>query len=213
MNAIADVLGGIVAQIHPFALYLIVINIVTFILCAIDRALVCHKQEKSVRLIDGRIPTIFAAAGGAVGMLCALCVFTRMRMDKDHIARWFSSIVCLIVWGLVVLVWTGTVKLSFEDFTSFNVPALAMLGVYLLAMDLVTLGAFWLDKSRAVEHGRRIPEAALLGLSLAGGALGGIAGMRAFHHKTRKWYFSAGLPIFVALHVALVLFAHAAGAV
>ncbi|MDB1266630.1 DUF1294 domain-containing protein [Bifidobacterium bifidum] len=72
---------------------------------------------------------------------------------------------------------------------------------------------FCLDKKRAIDRGSRFPEATLLGLSLAGGALGGIAGMRVAHHKTSKWYFAVGLPAFIILHVALFLLAHGAGLV
>lgn len=70
-----------------------------------------------------------------------------------------------------------------------------------------------LNRLTAIDRGSRFPEATLLGLSLAGGALGGIAGMRVAHHKTSKWYFAAGLPVFIILHVALFLLAHGAGLV
>ncbi len=50
----------------------------------------------------------------------------------------------------------------------------------------------------------RIPEATLLGLALAGGALGGLAGMRLFHHKTRKARFFVGLPVMLALHLCIL---------
>ena len=38
-----------------------------------------------------------------------------------------------------------------------------------------------------------------------GGAPGGWLGMRAFHHKTRHWYFRYGFPLLAALDAALLL--------
>ena len=41
--------------------------------------------------------------------------------------------------------------------------------------------------------------------ALLGGAPGGWLGMRAFHHKTRHWYFRYGFPLLAALDAALLL--------
>lgn len=50
-----------------------------------------------------------------------------------------------------------------------------------------------------------------MGLSLMGGALGGILAMRLVRHKTKKCYFALGLPAFLVLHVVVVAYAHMAG--
>ena len=55
-----------------------------------------------------------------------------------------------------------------------------------------------------------MPEACLLGLCLAGGSVGGLIGMYTTRHKTQKWYFVYGLPVFLALDAGLVVFAHSA---
>ena len=75
--------------------------------------------------------------------------------------------------------------------------------VYLAGVNLVTFAAFGIDKWKAVRHRWRIPEATLLGLSLIGGAAGGLAGMRLFRHKTRKARFFVGVPVMLAAHLAL----------
>lgn len=64
---------------------------------------------------------------------------------------------------------------------------------------------------RAIDRGSRFLEATLLGLSLSGGALGGIVGMRVAHYETSKWYFMVWLPAFIILHITLFLLAHGAG--
>lgn len=74
---------------------------------------------------------------------------------------------------------------------------------YLAGVNLVTFAAFGIDKWKAVRHRWRIPEATLLGLSLIGGALGGLAGMRLFRHKTRKARFFVGVPVMLAAQLGL----------
>lgn len=162
--------------------------------------------------MDGRILTLFAVADGALGMLLALMLFTGNHMNKRNIAWWFNAIVFLIVWVLVVLVWTGVIVVDLEPGASFNASVVA-LGAYLFAINVITFAVFCLDKKRAIDRGSRFPEATSLGLSLAGGALGGIVGMRVARHRTSKWYFAAGLPAFIILHIALFLLAHGAGLV
>lgn len=78
--------------------------------------------------------------------------------------------------------------------------------VLLLAIPLNFLNflLFGYDKFQAKRGGWRIPEKVLLGLSLFGGGLGGLAGMLVFRHKTRKnifWFVTIvgiGLLIYLA---------------
>lgn len=104
MEQALSALGGAVQGVHPFVIYLAGINALTFILFAIDYAIARYTQDEDTGLMDGRILTLFAVAGGALGMLLALMIFTRNHMNKHNIAWWFSAIVFLIVWVLVVLV-------------------------------------------------------------------------------------------------------------
>ncbi|SFG53500.1 Uncharacterized membrane protein YsdA, DUF1294 family [Lachnospiraceae bacterium C7] len=71
---------------------------------------------------------------------------------------------------------------------------------YYVAVNTITFITFCTDKKRAIKKQWRIPEKTLLGLSLIGGAAGGLIGMYGCHHKTRKWYFSLGIPAMLALH-------------
>lgn len=75
------------------------------------------------------------------------------------------------------------------------------LPVYLLFMNLFGFVLMGSDKKRARKHRWRIPEKTLFLTSLLGGSLGTLAGMYFFHHKTRHWYFAAGMPAILALHV------------
>jgi len=60
---------------------------------------------------------------------------------------------------------------------------------YVLGLGLSTFLIYGYDKLRARRGGQRVPESALLALSLVGGALGGWAGMLVWRHKTQHAIF------------------------
>jgi len=67
--------------------------------------------------------------------------------------------------------------------------------LYVLVINLWTLGAFWHDKAQAIAHKRRISESDLLTLALMGGSPVAFAARHAFRHKTRKEPFSTRLQL------------------
>jgi len=69
------------------------------------------------------------------------------------------------------------------------VLGVSLLVAYVLGLGLSTFLIYGYDKRRAVRGGGRVPESALLALSLIGGALGGWAGMLIWRHKTRHTTF------------------------
>ena len=77
--------------------------------------------------------------------------------------------------------------------------------IYLESVNLLTMGAFGLDKHLARVHRERIPEAALMGLVAIGGGIGALAGMFLFRHKTRKRRFTLGVPVILAFQIAFFL--------
>ncbi len=79
------------------------------------------------------------------------------------------------------------------------------LTVYILAVSLLTWILFGLDKWKAIHGKWRIRESTLLGLSLIGGAAGGLAGMYLFRHKIRKMHFQIGVPLMLLVQAALFL--------
>lgn len=73
---------------------------------------------------------------------------------------------------------------------------------YLAAINLVTFFVYGVDKRKARKGQWRVPEKTLFLLPLLGGSVGGILGMKAFHHKTKHWYFRWGLPAILVLQLA-----------
>lgn len=76
--------------------------------------------------------------------------------------------------------------------------------IYILAVSLLTWMMFGIDKWKAVHGKWRIRESTLLGLSLIGGAAGGLAAMYLFRHKIRKMRFRVGVPLMFFAQMVLL---------
>ena len=77
--------------------------------------------------------------------------------------------------------------------------------MFYLPITLITFLIWGFDKYRARTGGWRIPERWLVALVLLGGALGGLAGMLVFRHKTRKASFWVLVGIGLLLHAAIFI--------
>ncbi len=88
-----------------------------------------------------------------------------------------------------------------------------MLKIYLIIILIISAVAFFaymIDKIKAKRGAWRIPEKVLLMLGFFGGAVGALASMQLFRHKTRRWYFYAvnllGLIWQVAVLVLIIVY-------
>ena len=81
--------------------------------------------------------------------------------------------------------------------------------IFLVVMSLIAFILYGADKRKAKKKAWRTPESVLLGFGFFGGAIGAIAGMNTFRHKTKHWYFwvvnVAGLIVQAALAALIVL--------
>lgn len=78
-----------------------------------------------------------------------------------------------------------------------------LLCLYLLIINALGLLIMLVDKEKAKKHLWRIPESTLLTVAALGGSIGCYAGMRLFHHKTRKPKFYIGVPVIFAVQVLI----------
>jgi len=78
--------------------------------------------------------------------------------------------------------------------------------IWLVVVNVVTFVFFRYDKNQAQKEGAtRVPEIILFALMLAGGVIGGAAGMLMRpHHKTHKPMFWIVLAVATALHAFLI---------
>ena len=60
---------------------------------------------------------------------------------------------------------------------------------FLALVSLIAFISYGVDKRKSKKNRWRTPEKVLLGLGFFGGAIGAIAGMELFRHKTKHWYF------------------------
>ncbi|MEB3429346.1 DUF1294 domain-containing protein [Citroniella saccharovorans] len=63
------------------------------------------------------------------------------------------------------------------------------IGLVLFAINIMLFLVYGYDKFKSKINGWRVSEKFLLSLGLFGGGFGGILGMLAFRHKTKKTYF------------------------
>lgn len=76
-----------------------------------------------------------------------------------------------------------------------------MLGLGLAAANFAAFFLMGVDKRRARRSAWRIPERVLFLPAVLGGALGGLAGMRVFHHKTKHRRFAIGFPVLMVIQI------------
>ena len=77
--------------------------------------------------------------------------------------------------------------------------------IYLLLINLIAFLAMYIDKKRAKWGKWRIKESTLFTLVLLGGGIGGIAGMYAFRHKTKKVGFVIGFPAILIIEIISII--------
>ena len=77
--------------------------------------------------------------------------------------------------------------------------------IYLAIVNMLGLCIMGIDKNRAKKNQWRVPEKTLFLFSLIGGSVGTWAGMYAFRHKTKHWYFVIGMPAILILQIALFI--------
>lgn len=78
--------------------------------------------------------------------------------------------------------------------------------IYLLMINLTAFIMYFSDKTRAIKHRWRIPEATLLFIAALGGSLGAFAAMKVFRHKTKHPKFYITVPLLVIFHIAVIIY-------
>ncbi|MCA9394446.1 MAG: DUF1294 domain-containing protein [Candidatus Omnitrophica bacterium] len=76
---------------------------------------------------------------------------------------------------------------------------------YLLAVNIIAIVLYGLDKWQARRHGARIAEWHLLAVAAAGGTPGAWCGQQIFRHKTRKKPFLAAFWGIVAVQAVILV--------
>ena len=75
--------------------------------------------------------------------------------------------------------------------------------IYLAIVNIVTFFLFGIDKRKAKRDKWRIQESTLLWWAAAGGSIGALLGMKAWHHKTLHRKFTWGVPAILIAQIVI----------
>ncbi len=75
--------------------------------------------------------------------------------------------------------------------------------IYLVAINIVTFFVYGIDKWKAKRSKWRIEESTLLWWAAAGGSIGALLGMKAWHHKTMHKKFKYGVPAILMAQIVI----------
>lgn len=76
--------------------------------------------------------------------------------------------------------------------------------IYFILVNFIAFLMYGMDKKKAIDGKYRIAERTLLLIGVIGGSVGAMAGMKAFHHKTKHKKFVYGLPLIFMLQCFFV---------
>lgn len=183
-----------------FEKYLVIINIIGFLMYLINMWLYSHTKEGQV----DKFLTILSLAGAPPGILLAIVLFDKKAHKGTMMSRVFVISV-FIIQIILFLMWKGymndNITLAlWEPFLKHRI-----LLIYFGIINFITFIVFAIDKVNAQEHRSRIKIVTLLGLSFIGESIGTLLAIYLLHHKTKKDYFTVGIPIIMIMQV-IVLF-------
>ena len=81
-----------------------------------------------------------------------------------------------------------------------------IVAIIFAVMSIAAFITFGIDKRKSIKKTWRIPEKTLLLLAALGGSFGAALGMSVFRHKTQHKNFTVTVPLFMAVHIALLVF-------
>lgn len=180
--------------------YLILINIISFILSIINIFL--HKYTKiKVDLLLNILALIF----GTTGIILAIILFNKNN-NKENILK-IIQVVCLFIIQLIIVIifkYNIINNISFKFWNLFK--RFKYLLIYLETINIITFIIFTLDKLKAILGKWRYKIATLLFLCIIGGGIGGTISMYLFRHKISKDYFKLGVPIIMITQIIILIF-------
>ncbi len=181
--------------------YLIVVNIIGFILFAINTWLYSHTEKGQIDLFI----TITAIIGGSIGILSAILLIDRKAEKGNMMSRVFIACIFVIqIILLLVLNGKHAEHISFAFWEFFSKYKILL--IYLVVINFITLAAYAIDKINACEGRSRIRIVTLLGLAFIGGSIGALVAMYLFRHKTQKDYFAVGVPLIIATQIIVIFY-------
>lgn len=181
--------------------YLIAVNIIGFLLYLLNMILYIRTENWHV----DPILTLCSSIGGSAGILLAILLFDRKAGKENMMSRVFVT--CIFVIQVIVFLMikghhADHITLAFWDFFLKN----KILIRYLEIINFIAFVAYAVDKVNAAEHRSRIRIVTLLGLAFVGGSLGSLLAVYLLRHKTKKDYFTIGIPLIIVMQIVVIFY-------
>ena len=193
--------GIILMNLNIFDRYLLIINIIALVIYGIKVLIYKHQTRDWFE----KFCMFIALLGGSAGILLMIILFDRKAVKENMMSRVFT-LCMLVIQAILLLIVKGyhgdQMHIDFWDYLMQH----RILLIYLAVVNILTIIVFGVDKMNAKSNRQRVRIVAFLGLAFIGGSVGALIGMYGFHHKTKKAYFTVGVPLILLMQVVVLFY-------
>lgn len=188
-------------NLNIFDRYLLVINIIALVIYGIKVLVYKHQTRDWFE----KLCMFIVLLGGSAGILLMIILFDRKAVKENMMSRVFT-LCMLVIQAILLLIVKGyhgdQIHIDFWDYLMQH----RILLIYLAVVNILTIIVFGVDKMNAKSNRQRVRIVTLLGLAFIGGSVGALIGMYGFHHKTKKAYFTVGVPLILLMQVVVLFY-------
>lgn len=188
-------------NLNIFDRYLLIINIIALVIYGIKVLVYKHQTRDWFE----KLCMFIVLLGGSAGILLMIILFDRKAVKENMMSRVFT-LCMLVIQAILLLIVKGyhgdQIHIDFWDYLMQH----RILLIYLAVVNILTIIVFGVDKMNAKSNRQRVRIVTLLGLAFIGGSLGALIGMYGFHHKTKKAYFTVGVPLILLMQVVVLFY-------
>ena len=188
-------------NLNIFDRYLLIINIIALVIYGIKVLVYKHQTRDWFE----KLCMFIVLLGGSAGILLMIIFFDRKAVKENMMSRVFTLCMLVIQASLLLIVkgYHGDqIHIDFWDYLMQH----RILLIYLAVVNILTIIVFGVDKMNAKSNRQRVRIVTLLGLAFIGGSVGALIGMYGFHHKTKKAYFTVGVPLILLMQVVVLFY-------
>ena len=188
-------------NVNIFDRYLLIINIIALVIYGIKVLVYKHQTRDWFE----KLCMFIVLLGGSAGILLMIILFDRKAVKENMMSRVFT--LCMLVIQAILLLIVkdyhgDQIHIDFWDYLMQH----RILLIYLAVVNILTIIVFGVDKMNAKSNRQRVRIVTLLGLAFIGGSVGALIGMYGFHHKTKKAYFTVGVPLILLMQVVVLFY-------
>lgn len=188
-------------NLNIFDRYLLIINIIALVIYGIKVLVYKHQTRDWFE----KLCMFIVLLGGSAGILLMIILFDRKAVKENMMSRVFT-LCMLVIQAILLLIVKGyhgdQIHIDFWDYLMQH----RILLIYLAVVNILTFIVFGVDKMNAKSNRQRVRIVTLLGLAFIGGSVGALIGMYGFHHKTKKAYFTVGVPLILLMQVVVLFY-------